>query len=172
MNLHEYQSKHLLQHYGITTPIGEVVQSEEAAAACPAGTEIGSPQQTPRTQLTRELEKYNRPVMAIQTTALSLATVKKEPIPTQPSTPERPNILNKRPHQFRPQYRYEPSQGACSPLNLSMKESIADRFGFTLLSLFQTAALWLLTFCINLNILFTLVGYWYRITDRLIKCKY
>jgi len=95
----------------------------------PAGTEIGSPQQTPRTQLTRELEKYNRPVMAIQTTALSLATVKKESSPpSQPHTPERPNILNKRPHHFRPQYRYEPSQGACSPLNLSMKESVADRF--------------------------------------------
>ena len=39
MNLHEYQAKHLLQHYGITTPIGEVVQSEEAAAA--ATKEIG-----------------------------------------------------------------------------------------------------------------------------------
>lgn len=33
MNLHEYQSKQLLQRYGITTPIGEVVQSEKAAAA-------------------------------------------------------------------------------------------------------------------------------------------
>lgn len=33
MNLHEYQSKQLLQRYGITTPIGEVVESEEAAAA-------------------------------------------------------------------------------------------------------------------------------------------
>ena len=39
MNLHEYQAKHLLQHYGITTPIGEVVQSEEAAVA--ATKEIG-----------------------------------------------------------------------------------------------------------------------------------
>ncbi|MDX1914675.1 MAG: ADP-forming succinate--CoA ligase subunit beta [Methylophilus sp.] len=33
MNLHEYQAKHLLERYGITIPIGEVVQSEEAAAA-------------------------------------------------------------------------------------------------------------------------------------------
>ena len=33
MNLHEYQSKQLLQQYGIATPIGETVQSEEAAAA-------------------------------------------------------------------------------------------------------------------------------------------
>jgi len=33
MNLHEYQSKQLLQRYGISTPIGEVVQSEKAAAA-------------------------------------------------------------------------------------------------------------------------------------------
>lgn len=33
MNLHEYQSKQLLQRYGIATPIGEVVQSEKAAAA-------------------------------------------------------------------------------------------------------------------------------------------
>lgn len=33
MNLHEYQSKQLLQQYGIATPIGEIVQSEEAAAA-------------------------------------------------------------------------------------------------------------------------------------------
>lgn len=32
MNLHEYQSKQLLQRYGITIPIGEVVQSEKAAA--------------------------------------------------------------------------------------------------------------------------------------------
>jgi len=33
MNLHEYQSKQLLQRYGIATPTGEVVQSEKAAAA-------------------------------------------------------------------------------------------------------------------------------------------
>ncbi len=33
MNLHEYQSKQLLQQYGIAIPTGEVVQSEEAAAA-------------------------------------------------------------------------------------------------------------------------------------------
>ncbi len=33
MNLHEYQSKQLLQRYGITVPIGQVVQAEEAAAA-------------------------------------------------------------------------------------------------------------------------------------------
>lgn len=32
MNLHEYQSKQLLQRYGITIPVGEVVQSEKAAA--------------------------------------------------------------------------------------------------------------------------------------------
>jgi succinyl-CoA synthetase beta subunit len=32
MNLHEYQSKQLLQRYGIATPVGEVVQSEKAAA--------------------------------------------------------------------------------------------------------------------------------------------
>ena len=32
MNLHEYQSKQLLQRYGIATPIGEVVQSGKAAA--------------------------------------------------------------------------------------------------------------------------------------------
>ena len=39
MNLHEYQAKHLLQHYALSTPIGIVVQSEEAAAA--ATKEIG-----------------------------------------------------------------------------------------------------------------------------------
>ena len=39
MNLHEYQAKHLLQHYGLATPTGIVVQSEEAAAA--ATKEIG-----------------------------------------------------------------------------------------------------------------------------------
>ncbi len=33
MNLHEYQAKHLLQKYGLATPTGLVVQSEEAAAA-------------------------------------------------------------------------------------------------------------------------------------------
>ena len=33
MNLHEYQAKHLLQRYGLVTPSGIVVQSEEAAAA-------------------------------------------------------------------------------------------------------------------------------------------
>ena len=33
MNLHEYQAKHLLQRYGLVTPSGLVVQSEEAAAA-------------------------------------------------------------------------------------------------------------------------------------------
>lgn len=32
MNLHEYQSKQLLQRYGVATPVGEVVQSEKAAA--------------------------------------------------------------------------------------------------------------------------------------------
>lgn len=32
MNLHEYQSKQLLKRYGIATPVGEVVQSEKAAA--------------------------------------------------------------------------------------------------------------------------------------------
>lgn len=32
MNLHEYQSKQLLQRYGIAIPVGEVVQSEKAAA--------------------------------------------------------------------------------------------------------------------------------------------
>ena len=33
MNLHEYQAKQLLQKYGLATPAGLVVQSEEAAAA-------------------------------------------------------------------------------------------------------------------------------------------
>jgi succinyl-CoA synthetase beta subunit len=33
MNLHEYQAKQLLQRYGLVTPVGQVVQSEEAAAA-------------------------------------------------------------------------------------------------------------------------------------------
>jgi succinyl-CoA synthetase beta subunit len=33
MNLHEYQAKQLLQKYGLATPTGLVVQSEEAAAA-------------------------------------------------------------------------------------------------------------------------------------------
>jgi len=33
MNLHEYQSKQLLQRYGIAIPVGELVQSEKAAAA-------------------------------------------------------------------------------------------------------------------------------------------
>lgn len=33
MNLHEFQAKQLLQRYGIPTPLGQVVQSAEAAAA-------------------------------------------------------------------------------------------------------------------------------------------
>ncbi len=33
MNLHEYQAKQLLQRYGLTIPVGQVVQSEEEAAA-------------------------------------------------------------------------------------------------------------------------------------------
>ena len=40
MNLHEYQAKQLLQKYGLATPSGLVVQSEEAAAA--ATKELGS----------------------------------------------------------------------------------------------------------------------------------
>ena len=33
MNLHEFQAKQLLQRYGLAVPIGQVVQSAEAAAA-------------------------------------------------------------------------------------------------------------------------------------------
>jgi succinyl-CoA synthetase beta subunit len=31
MNLHEFQAKQLLQRYGLAVPIGQVVQSAEAA---------------------------------------------------------------------------------------------------------------------------------------------
>ena len=33
MNLHEFQAKQLLQRYGLAVPVGQVVQSAEAAAA-------------------------------------------------------------------------------------------------------------------------------------------
>ena len=80
-------------------------------------------QPTPRTNLPKELEKYNRPPsqtdasFAMKAPASPGAAVKpKEPVPPV-HIPERPNILSKRPH-FKPQYRYDPHGG---PLNLSTK---------------------------------------------------
>ena len=78
-------------------------------------------QQTPRTNLTKELEKYNRPpvdfaipVSRVPAT-IATVTIKKEVL----HMPERPNILSKRPHHFKPQPRYDPTN--TGPLNLSIK---------------------------------------------------
>lgn len=77
-------------------------------------------QQTPRTNLTKELEKYNRPMDYATSSSSSVraASVKKEVL----HMPERPNILSKRPHHLKPQCRYD-APGAAGPLNLSIKEA-------------------------------------------------
>lgn len=77
-------------------------------------------QQTPRTNLAKELEKYNRPpldygYMHKNMPNAHLPNKPKEPI----HMPERPNILSKRPH-FKAQYRYDIQGG---PLNLSVKDN-------------------------------------------------
>lgn len=79
-------------------------------------------QQTPRTNLTKELEKYNRPMdyAASSSSTVRAASVKKEVL----HMPERPNILSKRPHHLKLQCRYD-APGAAGPLNLSIKEAAA-----------------------------------------------
>ena len=75
-----------------------------------------APQQTPRTNLAKELEKYNRPPpLDVAASPQNSSTIKaEEPTvlskPKEPiHAPERPNILSKRPHYNRPQNRYDPS---------------------------------------------------------------
>lgn len=75
-------------------------------------------QQTPRTNLTKELEKYNRPMDFATSSTVRAASVKKEVL----HMPERPNILSKRPHHLKLQCRYD-APGAAGPLNLSIKEA-------------------------------------------------
>ena len=76
---------------------------------------------TPRTNLAKELDKYNRPPVDHQF-GKPIAPKPKEcqppkpPTPAVSSAPERPNILSKRPH-YKPQYRYDPG----GPMNLSTK---------------------------------------------------
>lgn len=81
-------------------------------------------QQTPRTNLTKELEKYNRPMdyassSSSSSSTVRVSTVKKEVL----HMPERPNILSKRPHHLKPpQSRYDSLGGATAvPLNLSIR---------------------------------------------------
>ena len=78
---------------------------------------------TPRTNLAKELEKYNRPQVDFQANkniVPKLKDMSSNPVPTPTNPggpgPDRPNILSRRPH-YKPQYRYDP-QG---PMNLSMK---------------------------------------------------
>ncbi|CAE1160587.1 MYT1L [Acanthosepion pharaonis] len=73
---------------------------------------------TPRTNLAKELEKYNRPPTEFQTYQSKLYPGK--PIAPKPkdSGIERPNILSKRPN-YKPQYRYDPQVPVA--LNLSTK---------------------------------------------------
>lgn len=81
-------------------------------------------QQTPRTNLTKELEKYNRPMdyassSSSSSSAVRVSSVKKEVL----HMPERPNILSKRPHHLKPpQSRYDSLGSATAvPLNLSIR---------------------------------------------------
>jgi hypothetical protein len=88
--------------------------------------------QTPRTNLAKELEKYNRLPSDFQTPTYvakaSAGIVQKMPPLQQQKQQqqqskdcasaiiERPNILSKRPH-YKPQYRYDPQ-----PINLSKRD--------------------------------------------------
>jgi len=56
---------------------------------------------------------------------LALAMLKKD---QQPSAHDRYSIINQRPQLVKPQYDYEPAQGPCGALNLSMKTAPSDRF--------------------------------------------
>ena len=74
--------------------------------------------QTPRTNLAKELEKYNRPPSEQQASFKTLISPKvKEAI----SAPDRPNILLKKPH-YKPQYRYDP----IGPINLSTRTEVSQ----------------------------------------------
>ena len=68
-------------------------------------------QATPRNNLAKELEKYNR----THQEAADLPTKPKVLVLPKPrdSAPERPNILSRRPH-YKPQYRYDPSSNSNS----------------------------------------------------------
>lgn len=87
-------------------------------------------QQTPRTNLTKELEKYNRPMdyassSSSSSSAVRVSNVKKEVL----HMPERPNILSKRPHHLKPpQSRYD-SLGSSTgvPLNLSIRAPLGEK---------------------------------------------
>ena len=78
---------------------------------------------TPRTNLAKELEKYNRAVQPDAQNPVSavVSQLNKPPVLIKPkdNAPERPNILSKRPH-YKPQYRYDPQ----APINLSTKNGI------------------------------------------------
>ncbi|XP_046565815.1 myelin transcription factor 1-like isoform X2 [Haliotis rubra] len=64
---------------------------------------------TPRNNLAKELEKYNRPTTDVGQSAAKAAH-KPKPVPKIKDTaPDRPNILSRRPH-YKPQYRYDPSR--------------------------------------------------------------
>ncbi|XP_064625891.1 myelin transcription factor 1-like isoform X4 [Lineus longissimus] len=96
--------------------------------------------QTPRTNLAKELEKYNRlpsdfhtPTYIAKATAAGMMPKMPQQLSQQkPQSKdcnaaaaaaaaaaiiERPNILSKRPHLYKPQYRYDPQ-----PMNLSKRE--------------------------------------------------
>lgn len=83
---------------------------------------------TPRSNLAKELEKYNRPTTDISTNQpqkvqspvtanCGSAACDSNPKPSRPrdNAPERPNILSRRP-RFKPRYSYVPS----SPVSLNM----------------------------------------------------
>ena len=77
---------------------------------------------TPRTNLAKELEKYNRPTMDYQYMGKPIAPKpNKDGGPTAKvvAGPDRPNILSKRPH-YKPQYRYDPLPAA---MNLTTKNN-------------------------------------------------
>ena len=56
--------------------------------------------------------------MGPATGLLALAVLEKD---QQPSAHDRLSIINRRPQLLKPQYSYEPTQGPCGALNLSMK---------------------------------------------------
>jgi len=56
--------------------------------------------------------------MGPATGLLALAALKKD---QQPSAHDRSTIINRRPQLLKPQYSYEPTQGPCGALNLSLK---------------------------------------------------
>lgn len=78
---------------------------------------------TPRNNLVKELEKYNRPPS--EYSALEQRLFQGKPIAPKPKDlgMDRPNILSKRPH-YKPQYRYD--QLSPRAMNLAMHLSPED----------------------------------------------